>query len=530
MSTAMVGAEPLLKASMKHDIRSIVPWVAGITVLSLTSIIAYWVLLSDEESQAEFIAAVDANPAFNLIFGQARDLTTIEGFGAWRSLALGGFFAALMAILIVVRNSRANEDSGQAELIASAVVGRSTRLGVAIIMAVIAAVAAGVLSSVAMILMGAEAASSITLAATFTASGLMFAGVAAVTSQIGSDARTASSLAIGVLGGFFLLRGYVDTVDPDGWAVWLSPLGWTEQVAPGTQNNWWPLLACLGLAASLIALAFVLQSRRDFGQGLITPKPGPEHGGFMANIWGLSLRINRGAIVSWTIAFVVLGLVFGMLSTAMMDILEDNPAIAAVLASGAATPQTLSFGLLITLINLLVIIAAVYGVGVANRIYAEEVEYRVEPLLAGAVGRSRYFASNVLIATFGPAIALMVGALAIGLVAASANESVSVDSVLQQGLAEIPALWLLVGIALATIGANPTLRLLAWLAIVATFGLTILGPSLELPDRILEISPLWHVPNVAAANPDYLGVFVVATIAAILIAIGFIGFRRRDIS
>ena len=85
----MVGTEPLLKASFKHDVRFIAPWVAGITVLAATSIIAYWVLLGDAASQAEFIAAVGANPAFNLIFGQARDLTTIEGFGAWRSLALG---------------------------------------------------------------------------------------------------------------------------------------------------------------------------------------------------------------------------------------------------------------------------------------------------------------------------------------------------------------------------------------------------------------------------------------------------------
>lgn len=526
----MAGAEPLLKASLQHDVRLMMPWVAGITVLSLTSIIAYWVLLSDAVSQAEFIAAVDANPAFNLIFGQARDLTTIEGFGAWRSLALGGFFAALMAILIVVRNSRENEDSGQAELIAAAVVGRSTRLGVAVIMAVIASVAVGVLSSLAMILMGAEATSSITLAATFTASGLMFAGVAAVSSQIGSDARTASSLAIGVLGGLFLLRGYVDTVDPNGWAVWLSPLGWTEQVAPGTQNNWWPLVACLGLAVALTVLAFVLQSRRDFGQGLITPKPGPARGGATANIWGLAVRLNRGAIVSWTIAFVILGLVFGLLATAMMDILESNPAIAVVLASGTATPETLAFGLLITLINLLVIIAAVYGVGVANRIYSEEVDYRVEPLLAGQVSRSGYFASNALIALLGPAVALMIGTLAIGLVAAPANDHIDVDSVLRQGLVEIPALWLLVGIALAAVGARPSVRLVAWLAIVAAFGLTILGPSLKLPEWILAISPLWHVPNVAATDASYFGVVVVSLIAAGLIAMGFLGFRRRDVS
>ena len=76
-------------------------------------------------------ATLGANPALSLVFGPARDLSTADGFNAWRAGQLGAFFAGLMAILIVVRNSRANEDSGQAELIASGVIARHSRLAVA---------------------------------------------------------------------------------------------------------------------------------------------------------------------------------------------------------------------------------------------------------------------------------------------------------------------------------------------------------------------------------------------------------------
>ncbi len=40
---------------------------------------------------------------------------------------------------------------------------------------------------------------------------------------------------------------------------------------------------------------------------------------------------------------------------------------------------------------------------------------------------------------------------------------------------------------------------------MATFGLTILGPTFKLPDWVLGISPLRHVPNVTAVSPDWSG-------------------------
>ena len=128
MSQAVAGARPLLRAALKQDARNIAPWIALITALSASSIIAYDLVFPDLRSRAELAATLGANPALSLIFGPARDLMTADGFNAWRAGALGGFFAALMAILIVVRNSRADEDSGQAELLASGVMGRQTRL------------------------------------------------------------------------------------------------------------------------------------------------------------------------------------------------------------------------------------------------------------------------------------------------------------------------------------------------------------------------------------------------------------------
>ena len=64
---------------------------------------------------------------------------------------------------------------------------------------------------------------------------------------------------------------------------------------------------------------------------------------------------------------------------------------------------------------------------------------------------------------------------------------------------------------------------------VATFGITILGPTFKLPDWLLDISPLRHVPNVTAISPDWTGLAWLGLFVVIFLAVGFVGFRRRDV-
>ncbi len=529
MTDALAGVRPLLHVTLRQDARRIAPWIALITALSVTSVLAFTWVFPDQAARDELALTVAANPAFSLIFGPGRNLSTADGFNAWRAGALGGFFAALMAIHIVVRNSRALEDSGQAELVASGVVGRNTRLAVAVGVAWLASLALGVVAALVTILFGGGVAATIALAATFTAAGAMFAGIAAVAAQIGSDARSATSIAVTTLGVAFVARGYIDASDAPAWTIWLTPLGWTQEVRPAAGNTWWPLLACLALAVVGVAAASVLQARRDFGMGMVPPRPGPPRGGAVVTVWGLAVRLNRGAVISWTLAFVVLGAVFGFLATTVGDLFVQNPGIAKVIAGGGATEAGLVFEFLVTIVKLVGIIAAVYGVQVVMRVYAEEIELRVEPLLAGALARSRYLASNAVIAFVGPGTAVVVAGTVIALTASSRDASIHAGDVLQQALATVPAVWVLVAVALAAVGAVPERRFVAWAGVVGAFALTILGPLFDLWDWILGLSPFWHVPNVTANAPDWSGLAWLALAASALTAVGFAGFRRRDV-
>ncbi len=394
-------------------------------------------------------------------------------------------------------------------------------------LASLASLAVGVVSFLVTIVVGGAVIPSLLLAATFTASGLMFTGVAATAVQLGSEARSANSIAIAVLGICFTMRGFIDTIDASGWASWATPFGWLEHVRPATDNNPWPLLLALALALGLIGFGFALDARRDYGSGIIASHPGPARGGSTANVWGLAIRLNRGSLITWLIAFAGLGVIFGYLATSITDLLGANTSLSDVLAAGRANTSNLTFAFLVTLLQMIGLIAAIAGVQIVNRIVVEEHTFRVEPLLAGALRRPTYLASNLVIAYLTPAVCLLVAATVIGLVAAASG--IAIGDVLAQASVTIPAVWTLIAVGAAAVGARPAVRLAGWLAIIAAFGLTILGPTFKLPGWALSISPLHHVPNITA-SPSWTGLAVVGVVFALLTAIAFAGFRHRDIA
>ena len=529
MSLALAGTAPLLRTTVRFDGRLYAPWIVLATFLTSSSVLVYPWVFPTAADRAGLAAAIGSNPALGLVFGPARDLSTVDGFNAWRTLALGGFLAALGAIFAVTRATRGQEDSGQAELLASGVLGRESRLMTASVLGLVGSLALGLIAGLTPILFGGSPAPSLLLGATFTATGWMFTGVAAVTAQLGTDARTANSMAVGTLGALFVMRGFAYSVEAPAWTIWVNPLGWLTEAQPATGDCWWPLLLAVTLTALLLALAFTLQARRDFGQGAVAPRPGPARGS-VRSTWRLALRLNRGPLIAWTIAFVALGLVFGRFATTIKDILASNAAVKEILAAGATTPDALLGAFLVTILSLIGIIAAVPGVQTMLRVRTEEMDDRVEPLLAAAVARPHYYASNVALALLQSTVYLLIAGTVIAVLVSGADLGLTFDEVAVQTLAVVPAVWTITAISVAVVGAKPHARLAAWIGVVASFGLTLLGPTFGLSDWVLAISPFWHVPITTSRSADLSGLLWISLVTVAFLVIGFAGFRHRDLA
>ncbi|MCO5293449.1 MAG: ABC transporter permease [Homoserinimonas sp.] len=529
MNTAVAGAPELLRTILRHEGRNFAPWVLIATALSVSSVLVYPWIFPELSDRVALATAIGANPAFGMIFGPAFELTTSDGFNAWRTLALGGFLTGLGSIFAVVRTTRGQEDSGQAELLASGVLGRGSRLLAGVGFALVGSVMVGIVSAVSTGLCGGNWEDSFLLSATFTATGWMFAGVAAICAQLGSSARAANSIAVGILGALFLARGFAYSIEAPDWTVWANPLGWMTETRPASGDNWWPLLYAIAFTVIAILIAFALQYRRDFGFGIIPPRPGPASGK-VRSVLALALRINRGPIITWTIAFAVLGIVYGYFATSVHDILAKDSSVAAILAAGATTPEALTSVFLLTILGLVGIIAAVPGVQTMIKVRSEEMEDRVEPLLAQAVSRPKYYAPNVLLALLMPAIYVLIAGLLIAALASSADIGVDFGDTFLQAVATVPAVWTITAVSVAIVGARPKVSIAAWVGVLAAFVLTILGPTFKLWDWILAISPFWHVPTVSAVDADWTGLIWISLVTLFFLAVGFAGFRHRDLA
>ena len=99
---------------------------------------------------------------------------------------------------------------------------------------------------------------------------------------------------------------------------------------------------------------------------------------------------------------------------------------------------------------------------------------------------------------------------------------------LAAALAQVPAAWVLAGLALALFGLLPRATVVAWAALALCLALAELGPVLELSQSIIDLSPFAHSPQLPGGDASGAPLWL-AALAAALGAAGLAGLRRRDI-
>jgi len=241
--------------------------------------------------------------------------------------------------------------------------------------------------------------------------------------------------------------------------------------------------------------------------------------------------LQRGTLLAWTAGLVVFGVILGSVGESAVEVVEDNPQLKAV-AEQLGGSSGLSDAYFAAVMGLLGLVASGYAIGAALRLRSEEANGRAEPVLAAAVSRARLAASHLTFALLGPAVVLGAAGLAAGLAYGLSAGDVGQEMarVLGAALVQLPAVWVLVGVAVALFGVLPRFMAFGgWAVLAACALIEEFGRPLQLNKRVLDLSPFAHVPKLPGGDVSAAPLLWLVLIVVALAAVGLLGFRRRDI-
>ncbi|WNG91733.1 ABC transporter permease [Mycobacterium sp. ITM-2016-00318] len=520
-ASPFTGVGKLIRLALRRDRVRLSVWIASLTLMMVYAPNAIKLAYPEEAQRAARVNLLKTPAGMILggpMFGvKETDLGVMMANELMLTLIIA---ASIMSILTVIRHTRAEEESGAAELMLSSVVSRHARTYAALILVGAVNAVLAVTMTAAMAATGFGVVDTAAMCLGVTAVSMVFGAVAAVTAQLWRQARAATGAAMGLLALAALVRGVGDVIDNSGSALsWFSPIAWAQQMRAFVDVRWWPLALLVVLAVGLIALAAALERSRQYDDGVLPSSGEHPNARPIGGVLGLHLTLQRGQTIGWAVGFFLSGLAFGSMTKSLLDAAADNELLQRVLA------QQGTDGVYTTLTQFLAAAATAYVVSAVLRVRADEESGLGEVLLAGAVSRWRWLVSAVIAAILGSTVLMVSAGLGMGLGAGlTIGEPQTIWRLTLAGLAFVPAMAAMAAVAALAVALRSAW--IGWLAVSFVIISLYLGALLRLPQWLLDVSPVGQT----GAPTEYSAVALIAiaiTAMALTLAAGTI-YRRRD--
>ncbi len=529
----------LLRLILRLDRIKLSLWLIGLlTIIAITPFSLRAVLDAEAEAQGVSIeevliqqaALLETNGASIALQGPPDALDTFGGRFAFEIGAFSLAIVALMNILLIARHTRAEEESGRAELVRAAAVGPWSALAAVSIVAVATNLVLGLGTTVVFLADGRPAGPSFLYGASVGLCGLLFAAIALVWVQVFEYGRAATGLSLAGLGAAFALRAVGDVRD-DGLSL-VSPLGWVQSVDPFGDPVVWPFIVSVLAIVVSVVVAITLAARRDVGAGLVEQRPGPASASAsLATPLGLAWRLQRSTLLWWAVGAAFLGGVYGSVISAIDDFVEQNESMRDMLESLGMSGDELRDGFITVILSMIGLIATAGVIQSLLRPRGEELAGRAEPILAAAVPRRSWLSAHLLLTAV--AAPLLMLAAGLGLVVADAlvvGRFTDVGPTLAAALVRVPALWAVAGVGVLLYGLARRFAFGVWVLFGVMAIVFLFGEVLRLPDVALNLSPIRHVTHLPGGDQSWVAVAALCAIAIVTAGVGITLFERRDLT
>lgn len=516
---------------LKRDWRKIIIWTIGLGLFA-----AIFVPAMEEVTRGDGLAGLYEtlqNPAMTSMVGPTPiDKASEYTLGAMYShmmLLFSGLFAMIISILHVVGHTRKEEDNGLTELVRSFQVGRQANsLAVIaetiVINIILALFIAGLMSSFNVDTIYSKG--SILFGASVGMAGIMGAGIALVIAQIMPVSSAATGSSLGIIGLLYIVRGVTD-ISNIKFSL-LNPMGWTYLTNPFTEDNWTLLINEFIFTAILVFIAFVLEGGRDMGAGYIPEKEGRANARkSLLSVHGLFIRLSKGLIISWLLAFLLLGAAYGSIYGDMQTFLESNELIGQMfLYAGFSMEESFTGTIMMVMIGLVTILP----ISIVNKLSSEERSLHLSQIYGTKVKRSQLYWTSVILAIIVAIFGILLSALGLGGTALSVmkNGSMDIFDFLAYAYNILPAVLFFTSLAALALGWMPSLGKVVYVYLIYSFMLNYFEGLLNLPSWIIGTAPLNWLPKMPMEDFSISVFIIVSTISVLFMIIGYLGYNRRD--
>ncbi len=513
-------------------------WGGVFALTILTSVYAYQSTYGTAAERAQLLRGIGSNSGVRALFGTARDIETVGGFLAWRTLGLLPPIAGVWGLLVATRLLRGEEDSGRWETVLA---GPVTRVRAAV--AALAAVGAGSLAifactAAAAIVTGPVSGhftlgGALWLALALAIAAPAFAAVGALTAQLAATRREAAALAGAVFAAAFILRVAADGSQSLGWLRWLTPLGAIEEMRPLTGARPVALVPLVAMTAGLIGIALGIARGRDLGASVLARSDdrAPRHL-LIRSPAAFALRESLNGLLGWSAAMACCGFAFGFVAKAIADLARTSQGLREHIATTTSANIDIASakGYIAIVFVFVSVVLSLYAATHATAAREEEAGGRLDRILCEPVGRRRWLWGRAAVAGLcTTAVALSAG-VGTWIGAAVKGADISLLDALEAAANTLPVTALFLGIGLLALAAAPRhTGAIAFGAVGLAYLWEQTGAIVKAPEWVLSVSPFHWLALVPSEPADLLAAAIMVALGGLAAAAGIELFRRRDV-
>src|SRR5699024_2972477 len=140
-------------------------------------------------------------------------------------------------------------------------------------------------------------------------------------------------------------------------------------------------------------IAFALEGARDMGSGYLPEREGRANAKkSLLSVRGLFIKINKGTIISWLIAFVIMGAAYGSIYGDMQTFLESSEMVKQMFThAGVSIEESLTGTIMMIMIGLV----SILPIAIVNKLFSEERRLHLSQLYATKVTRSQLYWTSI---------------------------------------------------------------------------------------------------------------------------------------